>query len=343
MYSCQEDISIRYLNQLSLLGASKFRQNVTSISFCDPFNSPSISSWYHHLKKTTTNATVPELFQTLSLIPNLSKLKIFNLSNIAQLQRLESLRLCFPNNNKSLDANLLIDAIRLLPALQTLDVDGLFPIGTENGLMNLRRLCEQPGAPPTLRNILSFSNYIPYEDQVKCAHLLQQLSSLDKIELDSFYRHELPICFVKWIHIYEARHLHYFESNITHLSLFKRLESITLDACMISDIRMSRLINAHASRLKRLIIFNDFSLYVPSMNLSFTLISQCVELQVLHLTKCGGLLASEFQNLSNCKKLESILLFGCGLTMNDLSLDQQEAVKLLPSKIFPYLMECEIK
>jgi hypothetical protein len=232
--------------------------------------------------------------------PAFKNVIVNNISNISQFQQLEILQLKIVLISSTCDT--IIDTVRRLPLLRILHVDKLF-----HNVMNVRRLCAQPGAPPALKQISSFNGLGSTMQQNECAQLLLQLPSLERIQMKIWFPHPIPISLVQWVSDLSLEEWHFNDDFITNLSLFKKIDSIHLLNCRL---------------------------------VSFSSISQCTELTHLKLHRCSGLLASEFHLLYNCSKLETIQISFCDLE-NNLTQEQTASLKL-PSQVFPALQQCKI-
>jgi hypothetical protein len=291
-----------------------------------------------------------KLFNSFSYFPNLKKLEVefhatnyfagFYMSTISQLQKLKSLRMRFIQSNFRRIYEIIIDSVRLLPELEVLDIDGLFPFkNTDDGMINLRRLCAQPGPPPALKTIGLFREKIPRHYQVEFVELLKQLPSFDRIDYtllsnaDSF-----PIYLSLWIQKMIIFDTLFIDVDISKLGLFNRLSSIILTNCSISKVLFTQFIETHASRLEELEV--DNTLLCSLDIISFRTISLCTNLVHLHISNCRHLLASEFHFLNECKNLRKIVIYRCGFIYHDLSADQKLALQL-PSEVFPKLTICQ--
>jgi hypothetical protein len=286
--------------------------------------------------------------------PKLTKLDIeiiqrpdqLNISAICQMQHLEVLRLNFNYENFHQFHAIIIDTVRLMPALKILNVNELFCFHNSNGhlpssgLVNLRRLCEKPGAPPSLTTILHFDGDLIGNQLIECAQLLENLSSLKSIELIKIGNlSSMPISLAKWVTRVKIRSRNFFNFDIDALLHFNRMNSIDLIYCSLSIYTMlSQIITFNASRLKKLGIRH---LRFEPSTISFDTISRCKELETLYLENCGGLLASEFHLLHQCSKLKFIRILFCHLEMNDLTIQQQKSLEI-GSSVFPSLKQCTL-
>jgi hypothetical protein len=344
MYSWKKMITFSDRGATYLISSSPFKCVVEHIEFSKPhrssddFDSPKYSIFLLHF------------FKVLPLFLNLTTLEIeflysinmnnINISSICQLTKLESLFIHFGMNLIHLVSTQIIDTVRLLPRLEILDVFNLFNFDEDpDALSKLQHLCEQPGAPQELKTIRSISGGIYQIQHLECYRLLQQIPKLDTVEFLSWNGvSSFPVSLARWVQKIDIYHRYIVDDDIMALSKLNRLDSIGLMGCEISSASLAQLIAVHSKRLKELKI-ND--LFSTADLISFATISQCTELTQLLLSKCLGLVADEFHLLNNCKKLQEIQLSYCGFNMNDLSIDQQNALKI-PSRIFPLLEHCKI-
>jgi hypothetical protein len=274
------------------------------------------------------------------------KTKDIDISSIVQLKHLEILiiRVVSCINHK-----IIIDTVRLLPALRILDVQGLFDFNTIDhfyefiGMTNLRLLCAQPGAPSSLTTIGSFGNDLSENQKIECAQLLERLPVFDTLEFDNDdheYSSPISILFSKWVTQIIFQNRKFVDSDISALLYFNRINYIHLSHCSITNTLLKQLVTANVSRLKTLKLFN-FVLNEDVNSISFKTISKCTELVILDLWNCGGLCSRELHLLNQCKKLNEIEICNCGLKMENLSLKQKKILKLR-SHTFPSLTKCEI-
>jgi hypothetical protein len=276
------------------------------------------------------------LFQSFSLFPNLHTLNIiFNIcefdsieiSNIVQLQKLQKLKLSSPRPSGK-NIQIIIDTVRLLPSLRVLDVHNLF---TKEPLMSLRKLCAQPGAPPSLRKICSMYNLS--EDPEESARLLEQLTELDSIEVDFVDSLPIPNCFSRWMCHISIYNRVFQENDVKNLVLLKRINFLQLNNCSINNEMLNELLCANASRRIKKLILN----YMNNSIISFQILSKLTEITHLHLISVRGtFLESEFHLLYNCKKLEEIIIINSGFHWVSLNFDQKQEL-IIPSKILPSL------
>jgi hypothetical protein len=260
---------------------------------------------------------IPKVFESFSLFPNLTKLDMTY------------------GSQNHFNIEIQMQNVRLLPALQVLDARELFKMHQTSGLDNLRRLCAQPGAPTALKIIRSFIGTIPDSNIEECAQLLQQLPTLDEIDYSIFMDNSIPTPLARWTRGLRVSHRYFLNSDMNSLTHFKKIESICLSSCTISEAKVTQLLTMYKTGLKYLTV-------IDHSKLSFVTISQCTELVRLISFNCSGLLlTSEFDLLSHCKKLEFIRIQNCGFKMNDLTSEQQAALRI-PSKVFPSLKNCHI-
>jgi hypothetical protein len=338
MFSHDNIIKIYDTNTFNSLVASPFKHIIRNIKFGD--HSSLIKSLSSLISQT-------KLLRKLKLVIYTDD--IATLSAIGQLKHLEILIMKLDPYDPDPNHEIIIDTIRLLPALRVLDVQRLFDFNSvldkhcdaTIGMTNLRRLCVQPGAPSSLTTICSFDNNLSEIQQIECAQLLEKLPVLDKLDFlfdegDCF----IPILLAKWVTCFIFEYHDFFKTGISGLLNFNRIIYIDLTDCSIQDAMLQQLVTAHASRLKTLKLSN-FDSDNLVMIISFETISKCSELNTLVLHHCFGLRSSEIHLLNQCKKLKEILLHDCGLKMEDLTAENQKALGLR-STTFPSLTRCEI-
>jgi hypothetical protein len=294
----------------------------------------------------------PKLTKLVIVCCNSNSFESMNISAIINLKCLETLMMNFNGLNFFSIHETIIDTVRLLPALRVLDVQDLFvfhnSFGLSNGLVNLRRLCAQPGAPTALSKIsLAFTTLKLFQvgdinghQHIECAELLSTLPSLESIELNELYGNiDIPRSLAKWTTRIDVHHRGFIGTDICNLLDFKRINHICLKSCTLGSQRLESLITFNAPRLKTLIISNlGWENQVNAI--SFVTISQCTELVILSIQNSAGLVASEFHFLNQCSKLKEIQIYFCSLRREDLTLEQQKSLNLR-SSTFPSLTKCD--
>jgi hypothetical protein len=167
---------------------------------------------------------------------------------------------------------------------------------------------------------------------LECSQMLNQIASLQTIDIYEAY--QFPKLLGKWIHHLE---INIWKQDISDIIHFPHLKSIELIFWELNFIKMYRLIDGLSSKLENLGLVKPFDYDFHFMMFSFKSISKCKHLKTLVL---HNITSSDFDLLTNCNQLESIVIKNSDLSM--LSEHIQRAFTI-PSSTFPMLKTVDIQ
>jgi hypothetical protein len=256
------------------------------------------------------------------------QIKIFrNVSYLYCMKQLESFSFISSDISTNLAA---VAAIGSLSSLTELSMSRNFRF---HGLQSLRELCTQPGGLRKIKRLQATFNLKP-DHFLECAHLFDQLSSLEAIHY-IFCNDEqtwVPTFLHKWVHSFSTSNKQLTNLDVFDIISLHKMIHLNLDNCCLGHDLLPLLILSLSPRLECLFLQNS------EYQLSFESLSTCTKLKHLFLGNITGIVdVDQFDMLLNCQELEQIAIINSGIQIRQqLSSDMQQAIKI-PSLLFPKL------
>jgi hypothetical protein len=211
----------------------------------------------------------------------------------------------------------------------------------ENSFLKLKELftnLEQS----KIQHLATYDDFdIPDGKEYEFLELLNKMSNFQTIDITVRDNDTIHTFFGKWIYHLSLKYRVFDDKDIIAINNLFKLKSIRLDACDISDMRLTRLINMLSSRLESIYIelarqtcYNSYASFGP--------ISKCNNLKQLTLIGFRQLKLEEFDLLLNCSQLELIQFEYCCIPTKKISQQMQLALKIPSFVSFPLLKTVHI-